>query len=48
MVKKAGVFEILLLLMGIGIVSFYFTTKITNHMPLEMVAFNYLTDEERV
>lgn len=42
-----GALGALLLFMIIGIVSFYSASKSQNQLPIEMVAFNSLTDEER-
>ncbi|SET64290.1 hypothetical protein SAMN05216389_11841 [Oceanobacillus limi] len=41
-----GILGILLLFMVIEIASFYSASKTKNQMPIEMVAFNNLTDEE--
>jgi hypothetical protein len=41
-----GILGVLLIFMVIGIVSFYSASKTENQMPIEMVAFNSLTDEE--
>ncbi|MCT8138485.1 hypothetical protein H1D32_12490 [Anaerobacillus sp. CMMVII] len=41
-----GILGVLSIFMVIGIVSFYSASKTENQMPIEMVAFNSLTDEE--
>ncbi|MBU8908276.1 hypothetical protein [Desertibacillus haloalkaliphilus] len=41
-----GILGVLVIFMVIGIVSFYSAFKTENQMPIEMVAFNSLTDEE--
>ncbi|RDW15790.1 hypothetical protein CWR48_18850 [Oceanobacillus arenosus] len=41
-----GILGVLLIFMVIGIVSLYSTSKSENQMPIEMVAFSSLTDEE--
>ncbi|WP_226682886.1 hypothetical protein [Sutcliffiella horikoshii] len=38
---------VLLMFMIIGIISFYSVSKAEDQMPIEMVAFNSLTDQER-
>lgn len=41
-----GILGVFVIFMVIGIVSFYSASKTENQMPIEMVAFNSLTDEE--
>ncbi|WP_226682481.1 hypothetical protein [Sutcliffiella horikoshii] len=41
-----GILGVLLMFMIIGIISFYSASKTEDQMPIEMVAFNSLTDQE--